>query len=84
MGGCADLNRQGYLDRDGFIRAMRVVALAQIGVPPSIASLQAELESRNGEMPLAKMEGLDETSGRKADDEILHQDPFRGQSGRKD
>jgi len=83
--GCADLNRQGYLDKDGFIRAMRVIALAQIGISPSIANLQAELERRQGEMPLAKMEGLDETSGRREDDDggDFTSNPFMASPGEK-
>ena len=81
--GCADLNRQGYLDKDGFIRAMRVIALAQIGVSPSVANLQTELERRQGEMPLAKMEGLDETSGRKEDDDDFTSNPFMASPGEK-
>ena len=81
--GCADLNRQGYLDKDGFIRAMRVIALAQIGVSPSVANLQTELERRQGEMPLAKMEGLDETSGQKEDDDDFTSNPFMASPGEK-
>ena len=81
--GCADLNRQGYLDKDGFIRAMRVIALAQIGVSPSVANLEQELERRQGEMPLAKMEGLDETSGRKEDDDDFTSNPFMASPGEK-
>ena len=81
--GCADLNRQGYLDKDGFIRAMRVIALAQIGVSPSVANLQTELERRQGEMPVAKMEGLDETSGRKDDDDDFTSNPFMASPGEK-
>jgi EH domain-containing protein 1 len=62
---------------------MRVIALAQIGVSPSVANLQTELERRQGEMPLAKMEGLDETSGRKEDDDDFTSNPFMASPGEK-
>ena len=92
--GCADLNRQGFLDRDGFIRAMRVVALAQIGIEPSISNLNCEIEKRTKQsdegttvlvnMPVAKMEGLDENSGRREDgDDGFSENPFMMSPGEK-
>ena len=83
--GCADLNRQGYLDKDGFVRAMRVVALAQKGVAPSVANLQKYIKDEGIEaLPIAKMEGLDENTGKKEGGDVgCAMNPFMASPGER-
>ena len=60
----ADSNRQGFLGPEQFVRALRVIALAQSGFEAgeiTAVSLGAAIESNT--LPIATLEGIDETSG---------------------
>ena len=54
----ADINRQGFLGPDQFVRALRVIALAQSGVAVSeINSALLDAKVEDGSLGLAKLEG---------------------------
>ena len=60
----ADSGRQGFLGPDQFVRALRVIAMAQSGVDAvdiSAASLEQAVAS--GALPIADLEGIDAESG---------------------
>ena len=55
----ADLNRQGYLGKDQFVRALRVIALVQSGTEVSKLSMDAlDAAVAEGSLPVAELEGL--------------------------
>ena len=57
----ADANRSGFLGRDQFVRAMRVIALVQSGGDPSTEELNAAIDGNT--LGLAKLDGFDATTG---------------------
>lgn len=66
----ADINRQGFLGPDQFVRALRVIALAQSGVAVSdINSALLDAKVEEGSLGLATLEGIDQSAG-------AHNNPF--------
>ena len=55
----ADINRQGYLGKDQFVRALRVIAMVQSGTEVSKLSMDAlDAAVAEGSLPVAELEGL--------------------------
>ena len=62
----ADLNRQGYLGKDQFVRALRVIAMVQGGTDVSKVSIEAlDAAIDAGSLPVAELEGLAHDSSNK-------------------
>lgn len=62
----ADLNRQGYLGKDQFVRAIRVIAMVQGGTDVSKVSIEAlDAAIDAGSLPVAELEGLAHDSSNK-------------------